>query len=93
MPDQKALVSLVSAEHKQAVGKWFERWLGCVDKNFVGVQVSFETGWHDSALDFAGSYLGHRCLLVGRQWNCGANPRDLFLLADVLEVCCLQYMS
>ena len=93
MPDQKALVSFVSAEHKQAVGKWIEKWLGWVDKNFVGVQVSFETGWHDSALDLAVSCLGHGGLLAGRRWNCGANPRDLVLLADVLEVCCLQYMS
>lgn len=44
MPDQKALESSVPAEHKQAVGKRVERRPDWVDKNLVGVQMSFETG-------------------------------------------------
>ena len=65
MPDQKALESSVPAEHKQVVGKRIERRPDWIDKNLVGVQMSFETGWHDSAPDFAVSCLDHGCRLAG----------------------------
>ena len=93
MPDQKALVKSVRAEHTWTVMKRAQKPPGWLDKSFVSVQMSLKIGWHDSAPDSAVYYLDHGYPLAGRRWNGGTNCRDPYLLAGEVEVCYLQYMS